>query len=177
MTARQLARTGRRLRRDPNLAEERAAARPCVGAPNAVFAEPEGDVVERAQMFEQQVVLENDADGALLGRNEATGRGIVDDGFADADTTVVEWEQAGECSQQRGLARTIRAEHREQLAVADPEVGGERERTDRDAHGRVEAHSADSQRSRRLTSTDREITSSTRLKTIAGSMLPSSSLT
>ena len=177
LTARQLARTGGRLCRHSDLGEERPGTRPSLGAPNAVFAESERDVVERTQMFEQQVVLEHDADGSLLGRHEASGRGIVDDGIADADATVVEWEQAGERSQQCCLTRAIRTEHREQLAVAHPEVGGERERTDRDAHGRVDAHSADSQRSRRLTSTAREITSNTRLRTIAGSMLPSSSLT
>ncbi len=74
-----------------------------------------------------------------------------------------------ERAQQRGLARTVRPEHREKLAVGHRELDVERERADRDPDGGVDAHSAESQRSRRLRSTSSETATSTRLNTIAAS--------
>ena len=122
---------GRRLRRDADLGRGARGARSGRGAPDAVLAQPERHVVERGQVWRTAGSPGTRPRPARCsGGTNAAGRGVVDDGTVDADTARVEREQPGEHAEQRCLARAVRAEYREHLAVADLEVGGQRELAD-----------------------------------------------
>ena len=84
-------------------------------------AQPEGDVVERTEPGEEQVVLEHDADRAFGGGDEHVGGGVVEDGAVELDAAVVERLEAGDGAQRGGLAGTVGPEQRDDLAVADVE--------------------------------------------------------
>ncbi len=101
-------------------------------------AEPEGDVVERAEPGEEQVVLEHDADGAFGGGDEHVGGGVVEHGAVELDAAVVERLEAGDDAQRGGLAGAVGPEQRDDLAVADVEVDVEPEVAELDLDGRVE---------------------------------------
>ena len=78
----------------------------------ALDAETEGDVVEHRHVAEQRVVLEHEADIAVARRGSRPPAGNAS--FSAAGIRPV---QAGEDAQQRGLARSRRAEQRQELAV------------------------------------------------------------
>jgi hypothetical protein len=84
-------------------------------------AEPEGDVVQRTEPGEEQVVLEHDADRAFGSGDEHVGGGVVEDGAVELDAAVVERLEAGDDAQRGGLAGTVGPEQRDDLAVADVE--------------------------------------------------------
>ena len=79
-------------------------------------AQAESDVVQHRHVLEQGVVLEHEADAALL-HAELGGVGV-----AEQDLAAVERLQAGDRAQQGGLARAGRAEQGEQLARGDVQV-------------------------------------------------------
>ena len=93
---------------------------PGVGPADAVLAQTEGDVVERARGART-----GDSPGtrrrpsAASGGTNDPGSGVVDDRPVDRDPALVDGEESRERAQQRGLAGAVRAEHREHLAVAD----------------------------------------------------------
>ena len=85
-------------------ARARASALLCAASP-----EPEGDVVERGEPREQQVVLEHEADRPLGGGHEGAGGGVVEDRAVERDATAVERLEAGDGTQRRGLAGAVGA--------------------------------------------------------------------
>ncbi len=81
-----------------------------LGLRGALAAGAEGDVVQGGEVGEEQVVLEDDADGAVLGGCA----GQV--GAVEAEVAVGEGGEAGEGAQGRGLAGAVGAEEGEDLA-------------------------------------------------------------
>ena len=79
----------------------------------ALAARPERHVVQGGQVREEQVVLEDDADRAGLGRRTLQRRAV------QAQTAVGERGQAGEGTQGGGLPGTVRAEQGDDLAGRD----------------------------------------------------------
>ena len=146
-------------------------------------AQPERDVLERRQVGEQQVVLEHDADRALLGRDEDVGRRVVDDDAVERDPAASIGQQAGERPQHRRLAGAVGAEDGEHSPGLDRELDVEVERAELQRRSsRVERHAdapgraapPPSQRSRSPTSTANETAISTRLRMSASSGFVSS---
>jgi len=78
--------------------------------------EAEGDVVKGGHVFEQGVVLEDEADVALLDGD------AVDLEAADEDAAAGGSFQAGDEAQDGGFAAAAGAEQGEQLALGDREV-------------------------------------------------------
>ncbi len=85
----------------------------------------EGDVVERGQAREQEVVLEDDADRSLRRGYEDIGVRVVQDDPVERDVARVEGLQPGDAPQGCGLASTIGPEQRDHLAVVDSQLGVE----------------------------------------------------
>ncbi len=81
----------------------------------APHRQAEGDIVEHGHMPEQGIVLEHEADPAVA-RRDIGGVAAIEHHLAG----IGEF-QAGQDPQQRGLARTRRAQQRDQLAFLDPE--------------------------------------------------------
>jgi hypothetical protein len=115
-------------------------AGPVTGAGLAMAAgtEPEGDVVERAEAGEEQVVLEHHADGAFGGGDEDVGRGVVEHRAVELDAAVVEGLEAGDDAQGGGLAGAVGPEQGDHLAVVDVNVDVEPEGAEVDFDGGVE---------------------------------------
>src|SRR5438067_12990870 len=149
---------------------------PHVAAPGAPRLEPVRDVVDGRQVGEEQVVLEDDADGSVLGRQVHAGFGIVEHGPVEFDASGGDGAQAGEGVEQRGLARAVGPDDRDRPSGFDGELDIEGEAVEVDAHARGQAHRSMSHRSRRLTSTTSEMARSTSDSTMAASGLEPSSL-
>ncbi len=81
------------------------------GPRDSPAAQPEGDVVPRGQMREQQVVLKNHPDRAALCRDEDSLRRVVQDEAGQADPARVDRLQPGQRPQQGGLARAVGPEN------------------------------------------------------------------
>ena len=69
----------------------------------------EGDVVERGEAGEQEVVLEDHADRPRSRRDERAGGRVVEDHAVELDAAPVERLQPGDGPQHRGLAGAVRA--------------------------------------------------------------------
>jgi hypothetical protein len=108
----------------------------------AAGAKAEGDVVERAEAREEQVVLEDDADGTFGGGDEHVGGGVVEHGAVELDAADVERLETGDDAQRGGLAGAVGPEQRDHLAVADVNVDFEPEVADLYPDGCVEHVSA-----------------------------------
>ena len=78
----------------------------------ALDAETEGDVVEHCHVAEQGVVLEHEADIAVVRADHVHRLGL------QLQAAGIRPVQAGKNAQQRGLARSRRTEQRQELAVA-----------------------------------------------------------
>ena len=102
----------------------------------------ERNVLERTHVGEQQMVLEHDADGSRLGRDERVGVGIVEHVAIDRDPAPVDREEPPERTQQRRLARAVRSEHGEHLTGLDGEFHVELERSEPHTDRGVEAHAS-----------------------------------
>ena len=79
-------------------------------------AQPEGDVLEHRHVAEQGVMLEHEADMALA---DAAGKRIH---AVELHLAVVRPVEPGDNAQQRGLARSGRAEQRQELAGVDLQI-------------------------------------------------------
>ena len=79
---------------------------------DAAGAQSEGDVLERGQVGEQEVVLEDDGDGAAFGADEHVGGGVVERFAVELDAAAVDRQQSGEAAEQRGLAGSVGSEDR-----------------------------------------------------------------
>ena len=85
----------------------------------AAAAQTEGDVVECAQVREQPVVLEHDADRPLLRGYEQAGGGVFERAPIERDAAARQRHEPGKRRQQRALAGPVRTEHGDDLAGAD----------------------------------------------------------
>ena len=139
-------------------------------------SESEGDVLQRAQVGEQQVVLEDDGDRPLLGPHERVGGRVVERLAVELDAPVVDRQQSGEAAEQGGLARAVRSEDGDGLPALGGEVDVEVEAAEGADDAGLEGHAAGVRvpprnRSRSVTRTPKETAMSTRLSTIASSGL------
>ena len=135
-------------------------------ATEAVAPEPERDVVERAQVREEEVVLEDDPDRALLGRDEDAGA-VVEHGVVEDDAAVFDRGEAGERAEERGLPRAVRTEDPHGLTRPDPDRRVEVEGAEGERDVRVEAHVTPNHRSRSSASTPTQTARRTTLSPIA----------
>src|SRR5262249_1931626 len=93
----------------------------------AVAARPERDVVQRRQVREEEIVLEDYADRAAFGWCPQSTVGPVEVAAGGTDGRGGQRSQAGQGPQRGGLAGAVRAEQRDDLAGdnADPGVEAE----------------------------------------------------
>ena len=75
--------------------------------------QPIGDVLEHRHVFEQDIVLEDEADGPGLGFDEDVGDRIVEDGLVKGDVAGIDRGETGEATKHRALAGAVRAEERQ----------------------------------------------------------------
>ncbi len=176
LTAREREWLGARVLAEPHPFEPAVGELSRLAAGNTTIAQPERDVVPGAEVGEEQVVLEDDADRAVLGYDVRVRSGLVENDVVETYRAAVEAQQAGEDPQDRGLPRAVGAEDRDDLVVPGLQVDVEVEGADLDAQLRLEAHATDegNQRSRSITRTTIEMAMSTRLSAIALSGLDSS---
>ena len=64
-------------------------------------------------MREEEVVLEHDADVAVLGGQADVGRRVLDRPAVDDDAALFERDEPGQGPQQGGLARAVGPDHRD----------------------------------------------------------------
>jgi hypothetical protein len=91
-------------------------ARDDVSCAHPLHPEPEGDVVEHVLVGKQRVVLEDRVDVALVGRH------VGHVGSSQEHAALVRQLEARDHAQRRRLAAAARAEHGEELAIADVDV-------------------------------------------------------
>jgi hypothetical protein len=108
--------------------EQRAGQPLGLPARHAVRARPERDVGERGQVGEEQRLLGEQPHAAPVRRHVDARRGVRHRPVAHPDVPLVRPEQPSEHAEQRGLARTVGAEHGEHLARFGGERHVERER-------------------------------------------------
>src|SRR5690606_39029067 len=133
-----------------------AGGRPCC----APCPGTEGDVGEDRQAREEQVVLEDESDAAIRGRDEGSRAGVVEHGAVELDPSALEPLEARDGAEGGGLARAVGPEQRHHLAVGDLDLHLERQRSL--GEGEVcPQHQRPSQRSRSGTMTARETATST----------------
>src|SRR5581483_6200274 len=169
LAARQLARLPLGERGDPEALEPLARGAIGRGPRDAARAEAERDVRHRAQVREEEQVLECDRDRALLGGHEDARGRIVERHAVDPKRAGVERDQAGERVHDRRLAGAVRAEERDQLAARDRELDVEIELAATHPEPCLDAHSASKKRRRSATRTPSDTASSTTLKRIPAS--------
>ena len=116
-------------------------------------------------MRKQQVVLEDEPDRALLGRNVRPGGAVLEHRAVQMDMAAADRDESGQRPQERRLARAVWPEQRHDLSGSDLERDVEVQGTKLQLHRGLQRHAAPSHRSRRPTSTATEIASSTRLRT------------
>ena len=81
-------------------------------------AQAEGDVVEHRHMGKEQVVLEDEAHRALLGRQVDSAIGVHDGHSRDVDPSGLRRLESGEAAQGCRLARAVGAEQADGVAVS-----------------------------------------------------------
>ena len=140
-----------------------------LGPAQAAGAQPEGDVLQRRQVREEQVVLEHEADRPLLGRHPGAGLGVLQHHPVEHDPPAVQGQQPGQGPQQGGLAGPVGAEQHHQLAGPHGQLDLQLEPAEPEPDRGVQAHADGNQRSRRATSTAREMNSRMRLRAMAAS--------
>ena len=103
--------------RETDAFEPRTGAAARVRSCHTAAAKPEGDVLEHGQVREQQVVLEHHPDRPSLRLDEHVPLRIVDDVPVEGHAARFEGEQPRERTEQRRLARAVRSEHGNRLAL------------------------------------------------------------
>ena len=131
--------------------------------------QPEGHVLQRRQVREEQVVLEHEPDRPLLGRHPGSGRGVLQDGTVEHDPAAVQGHQPGQGAEQGGLAGPVGSQQHHQLAGLDGQLDLQLEPPQGQPDLRLQAHAEGNQRSRRAISTAREMNSRIRLRAMAAS--------
>src|SRR5262249_37681419 len=134
----------------------------------AAAAKPEGDVVERGEVREEEMVLEHDPDRPALGRHVDARDGVVEHAIPDHDPSLRERHEARERAEERRLAGAVRPAGADRPPPARRQRDPEDEPVQPDDEVGLERHGA-SQRRRAATSTATDTTSRTTLSTIAAS--------
>ena len=147
---------------------------------DAAGAQTEGDVLQRGQVGEQQVVLEDDGDRSLLGDHEGVGGRFVEDLAVELDAPLVDRQQPGQTAEHSALAGPVGSEHGDGLAALGGQVDVQPEPAERAVDACSQRHAVGAvarppprKRSRRPTRTPKDTAISTRLNTIASSGLTS----
>src|ERR1019366_7276868 len=140
---------------------------------DAAGTQSEGDVVEDAQVGEERVILEDEADPACLrGEPRAAGR-ILEHLAIHGDAALVGWHEPRDDAEQGCLSGAVWTEHRHGHIRVERQVAVETEAPELRPDARGQRHwSAPSQRSRSTTSTRMEIASSSSESVIAIPICP-----
>src|SRR5256885_1458466 len=109
-------------------------------------AHAESDVVEDAHVRKQQVVLEDEPDGSLLGRNVLRRGAVIQQRAIEADVAAGDGDEPRQRTQQSRLACAVWPEQRHDLSRADLERDVEVQRTEAQLHGGFQRHAVPSQR-------------------------------
>ena len=157
----------------PDALEPLMGLLPRLAARAAVAAQAEGDVVERAEIREEQIVLEDIADRAPLRGNIDTRLCVLEHPPVESDAAFDQRHEPGQNAQESALPRSVRPKHRHHVARLHRQIDAEVESSERGVDAHLEAHSALHQRPRRATSTDSETASRIKLKTTPASGLVS----
>src|SRR5205814_10018001 len=104
----------------PEALEQVVGAAPALAARRV--AQRIGDVLPRAQVAEERVVLEDEAAAAALGRDVETALGVQPGALAAAHHAARGAQQARDAAEQRALARARRAGERQARAVGDAQA-------------------------------------------------------
>ena len=115
-------------------------------------------------MGEEEVILEHETDGPLLGRDVASGRRLLERLAVELDTTRLNRDKSRNRAQQGRLAGPVGAQQRDHLALLDLDLHLQAQRPERGAHLHVEAHAEPSQRCLNPTRTASETRSRSRLR-------------
>ena len=91
-------------------------------------------------MWEEKVVLEDQADAALLGRDASAGGGVLDGGAVDLDAAAGERGEPGQGAQRGGLAGAVGSEQCDDLAGVDVQFEVEGEAGTLDSLVGIQAH-------------------------------------
>ena len=142
---------------------------PRIAPPHSPGPQPEGHVVQRRQVREQEVVLEHHADSPALGRDAHRPRWCFEDVAVEQDLSLLQCHEPGKGRQQRRLACAVGTEHGDGLAVVNVEVHiqGQRPPVQADLGSEGHVRPGRSQRPRRRTRTVIERARRTRLSRIA----------
>ena len=117
--ARQFGRSSRRVLRGADAFEPLLSLLACGASRSPAGSNPERDVVESAQMWEQREVLENHATRSFVGGDEPARAGIVDTHTIDLDPASVDRLESCQTSQRGRLSGAIRSEECDDLAVGN----------------------------------------------------------
>src|SRR5438552_1346149 len=82
----------------------------------AARAKTEGHVLERGEMREKQVILEDDTDRTALRSEMDAARHVVEDDIVERDATGIQRDESGEGAKEGRLAGAVRSQHRDDLA-------------------------------------------------------------
>ncbi len=115
-------------------------------------------------MGEEEVILEHETDGPLLGGDVASGRRVFEQLTVELDTARLNRDKSRNGPQQGRLAGPVGAQKRDHLALLDLDLHLQAQRAERGAHLHVEAHAEPSQRCLSPTRTASETRSSRRLR-------------
>ena len=174
LPARERARSQMRVVVEPNPREPGERALTGFSSRHTSSSQAERDVLDGSEAGKEQVVLEDDAHGSLVGGHEDAGDGVIEDAVVEPDQPLVDRQQAREAPKERRLPGPVRPEDGDRLATGGVELDVEVERTERALHAGVKAHGVGAcplprKRSRRPTRTPNDTAMSTKLKTIASS--------
>ena len=115
---------------------------PRFGASDPPRPQPEGHVLERGEVREQQIVLEHHANSAVLRRDERSRVGIVEHDAVEGDPPSLDRDEPREAPEHGRLAGTVRAEQCHHLSVGGAELDDELERAEAEPEGGLEPHQA-----------------------------------
>ena len=142
LPARQCPRTMASMCREADAVEPFGGAPTRLGLAHPTRTESEGNVLERAEMGEQQVVLKHDADMATFGSHERTRRRIIEHVAIEFDPSPIECDEPREAAQRRRLSRSVRPEYGNDFAIGHGDVRIEVEAAELHSERGVEAHQA-----------------------------------
>ena len=97
------------MRSDPEPLEPFHRAGAGLAALHAMGAKAEGDVLDRGEVREEQVVLEHHADGPQLGWDMNAAGDVIEHCAVELDSPRVDGDEAGDRAEERRLARAVRA--------------------------------------------------------------------
>src|SRR6267143_1081281 len=96
--------------------EPGAGADACVPRRDTTRSKTEGDVLERGEMREEEVILEHDADRAALRWEMDAPRHVLERDRIELDASSVQRDETGDRPEECGLAGPVRPEHCHDLA-------------------------------------------------------------